>query len=332
MLGATWSGEVAAQQPVRVVLSERSEGFGAECVEEHSLLQGTEAAIGRDVFAPREEADVELVLRVRADRSATLQLLDPQGEPLGHRNLRAESCSELTQALTLTLSLMLDFSTADVENLRQREAASTADEETEPEERPPEPASPKKTPSPSPTTTSATTSKTSEWHWAVGADGRLALGVAPPALYGLGVEAAVVRESSWAAVLDVGYWFPREVQRVEGSTEVQLVEAGIALCPVILDFHAWQLWGCAAGSTAQVLLEGSGFGSDLEGTGWMSQAGIEVRPRVPLGPLLFTARAGAWGTLLGYRAVAKGPSGDVALFEASPISGRVSIGVSLPFD
>lgn len=329
LLSATCAGEVAAQQPVRVVLSERSEGFGAGCVEKHSVLQRTEAAIGRDVFAPREEADVELVLRVRADKSATLQLLDPQGDPLGHRNLRAESCSELTQALTLTLSLMLDFSTADVENLRQREAAPSSGEETEPREREPEPTSPNDAPG-SPTT--PTTSKARKWGWEVGAEGRVALGVAPPALYGVGVEGAVVREGSWAAALDVGYWFPREVQRAEGSTEVQLLQAGVALCPVILDFQAWHLWGCAAGSTSRVLLEGSGFGSDLEGSGWMSQAGIEVRPRVPLGPLFVTARAGAWGTLLGYRAVANGPNGDVVLFEASPITGRFSIGVSVPFD
>ena len=86
----------------------------AECLDGAALSATVEAGLNRTVFVPAERADLRI--KVYLDRpeqdqwTAAIDLEDPNGKKLGHRELKthAPQCSAIEESLALVVSLMVD--------------------------------------------------------------------------------------------------------------------------------------------------------------------------------------------------------------------------------
>ncbi len=111
-LGATSS--FAADERARAALLWQRTAQAEECLEASTLAAAVEGGLHRTVFVPAAQAD--LIIEVSLDRptqgqwSAAVDLEDPHGTKLGHRELeiRAPQCSAMDEPLALVVSLMVD--------------------------------------------------------------------------------------------------------------------------------------------------------------------------------------------------------------------------------
>src|SRR5690606_19968721 len=82
------------------------------------VRDGVAASLARPVFTSEEEGDVHLLTQSERGNAVRLTLTDSAGAPLGRRHLRSSTCSELTELVTFTLSVMLDFRVAELPHRR----------------------------------------------------------------------------------------------------------------------------------------------------------------------------------------------------------------------
>ena len=146
LCGVAWVTAVNAQQsPASALLWER--GPGAEsCVDRLELLQAVTARLGRPVFGPDTLRTFEGVIRPRDGgpgfEVTWTTLRRGTDEPLGTRTLRSEtsSCDEMTEAIALTLAILVDPAAALGAPEPESELEPQPEPEPEPEpEREPEP-------------------------------------------------------------------------------------------------------------------------------------------------------------------------------------------------
>lgn len=112
VLDAPWSR--AANERATASLEWNRSTEAAGCLEAPVLASMVEAVLQRTVFVSAAQADLRI--RVNLDRpdqeqwSAAINLEDPNGKKLGHRELtvRAPQCSAIDDSLALVVSLMVD--------------------------------------------------------------------------------------------------------------------------------------------------------------------------------------------------------------------------------
>ena len=105
---------LAADERVTAALLWQRTAQAQECLDASVLAAAVEKGLHRTVFAPAARAD--LIIEVSLDRptqgqwSAAVDLEDPHGSKLGHRELeiRAPQCSAMDEPLALVVSLMVD--------------------------------------------------------------------------------------------------------------------------------------------------------------------------------------------------------------------------------
>ena len=122
-----WGKSVGAQQAVRVHWALEADAASG-CAALPEVRSQVQRALRRELFVRLERADVILRVRERAHPpSAQIFLEDRAGNSLGQRRLQTATCAELSEGLSLTLSLMLDFTLDEVEIKRQLEREARSD-------------------------------------------------------------------------------------------------------------------------------------------------------------------------------------------------------------
>lgn len=123
------SVDATAAHPVRVFY--RVEGEAVRPCLSHGSIQGaTNSALRRKVFVAPSESDVSVVLRQVGEFGAEVSLFDAQGEPLGSRALEAKDCTELSELVVFTLTVMVDFRSDEVGRKRREAAQARRDAAT----------------------------------------------------------------------------------------------------------------------------------------------------------------------------------------------------------
>jgi len=105
---------IAAEERASAWLEWNRSAEAAECLDAAALSATVEAGLNRTVFVPEAKADLRI--KVYLDRpdqdqwTAAIDLEDPNGKKLGHRELRthAPQCSAIEESLALVVSLMVD--------------------------------------------------------------------------------------------------------------------------------------------------------------------------------------------------------------------------------
>jgi hypothetical protein len=252
---------------------------------------------------------------VTPPRRASVKLSDRDGQPLGQRILEAKSCAELSDALVLALSLMLDFSRQDVDALRAQAQTTKANDT---EAKPAQSVTADETSAPAPQVEATT------WRPRFVVDGRLGIGFAPAPSFGFGVAAGIGAPEGPLLELNAGYWLAQQVDGFEGSAKLQLWEIGAAACPQLGTPKA-QLCALVQGGMAHA--RGSEFPMNQASNTGLLRAGLELRSLWPLGPTFVEARAAATGALMGYRVLLTDTAGAHELFQ----SGKVFVSAALGY-
>jgi hypothetical protein len=328
-------------KPVLASFDKGSAGLDEGCVARAELQRGTERFVGRQVFGADEQADVFVVIDVRSEKRANITLLDPKRRPLGRRGIEGESCSELNEGLVLALSLMLDFTTEDVERLRQSEAAANSTQATPtatsaptvapPEHPPKEDSSPHEASKGEMRPSSEEPAKLSAIRFHVGADGRFGVGFAPLPLVGLGAAVGIRTRNDWLFELRGGYWFERKFSRGEGNIAISAVEGGLAVAPALVEVSGARVRLGGVGSLGRVLVVGVGYPGAATGSALALRAGLLGRLEMDAGPLVAQVSTQFEAPLVGYRAVVVTPQGPSEQFEGGPIIFVLSAGALVPF-
>ena len=215
---------------------------GTLCPSSATLQSDVEELVGRDVFTPREEADV-VVRGVVEDRQTgvliKIDALDRRGAVLGSRELTAPAgeCASLRRALGLVLAFLLEQ-----DNLIREPAPRRA---VEP---------------------------------GVGVFAGVLSGTLPRADLGVGLALALDPPAPVRFRLDASYWLPVIAETPRGvGARFEAVRAGFSLCPRLLPSgEAVGLWVCAGAelggliSTPRML------------TGMDHQARLLVQPNVEI--------------------------------------------------
>jgi hypothetical protein len=310
MAGIFGSSPLArAQVPIRAALDERSSGLDGGCVSSTELRSRTDEAVGRPAFTEADTADVLVVLTAGAEGRATLDLEDSERRPLGTRTLSASSCSELTDALVLALSLMLDFSRGDLTKLREAQARAN----------PPLPPEPPRAPAGPPP------DHGSPWEYRAGVGAMGYLLLAPEAVFGPTVSIAALPGPSRLFELRGTAAFERRIAVADGSVRLDLWEVGAAVCPLWVEAGSGGLRPCAGVAVGGVQIAGEGFDEDAAGSSFLLRAGLELRLEQRLGRVVFGLAAEGSAPLVGYRALVSG--GEV--FRITPLVLTGSAGVAV---
>lgn len=324
-----WSVPSAAAptaEPITATLSPDSVGLDAGCVEQRAVETGTHTLMGREVFQGDEDPPVRVELRVSTDNSATIVLYDDQRRPLGRRTLRADSCAELTQALALALSLMLDFAADDVARLREAEAANGTAAEPPPDgeglhtQRPVREGS-----APQPEQPPRASRSASAFHASL--EGKAGLGFAPPPMFALGLAAGWTLDDSFMLRLDGGYWFSRHVARARGDVEAQLMDGGLSALVRLARAGRLRAFAGVHGAVGLAHLSGHGYPEVSDGRALLVRSGLLGLAQIDMGFWLAHVTTGLATPMVGYRAVLITADGAREEFRSAPVLFVVTAGL-----
>ncbi len=348
------------EQPVRVAVDAPQ----SDCVSWSAVSADIESALGRPVFVDATEAessaaDVSLTIRVHAEEvRAELELRETaNGAGLGRRTLVTESCGELSEAVALALSLMLDFTVLEIPELQARAAEAERDPEGEPpveaepppveeptpppEEPPPEP--PEKQPEPAPNPPAPIADKPIEdelprpelpsgerWTVDLRLGGAWSVG---GSLGGLGAAAAFGLRSPSGLYFDVAasHYFQSSREAQGGQVSFERSDASLAACPLHLGGDA-ELRACSRVGVGWLRADSSGFDETLSPTGWTAAAGLAVLGVLPLSPaVLWVEVAGDVALRRAKLFVSEGDQIHDA-YSMSPLWGTIAGGAGIVFD
>ncbi len=351
------SSEVGQPAQARLSIAPALEG----CVSEAELRSQVHQALGRSVFeSDTSEHAANVAVTVaggEGEHSARIELLNPEnGASLGTRSLQADSCKELVDTLSLTLSLMLDFNVEEIAELEEqaRRAQTTPDVEssptgpgevtvqesapsdkkpaeateeqpapaTKPEEKKPQP---QEKPAPTPIQDGSPYPR-----WLMGLEGRLGWGLAPDTSIGAGLT--VGGELSRTFLFDVaaGYWLEERFERQGGEITLARQDLRLTLCPLRHFEEPWSARLCANTEAATLQAASTGFTQEARASGLAFALGASLELRyVVASPLFLRAFGAGAASLLRARLVADRDGTAVELFEMAPASGNVGFGVGL---
>ncbi len=331
------------------------------CVSEAELRSQVHEALGRSVFeSDTSEHTANVAVTVaggEGEHSARIELLNPEnGASLGTRSLQADSCKELVDTLSLTLSLMLDFNVEEIAELEEqaRRAQTTPDVESSPtgpgevtvqepeasdkkpaeapEQQPAPPAKPQQKKPKPPAKPAPAPVQDSSGHprWLMGLEGRLGWGLSPDTSIGAGLT--VGGELSRTVLLEVatGYWLEERFERQGGEITLARQDLRLTLCPLRHFEEPWSARLCANTEAATLQAASTGFTQEARASGLAFALGASLDLRyVVASPLFLRAFAAGAASLLRARLVADRDGTAVELFEMAPASGNVGFGVGL---
>lgn len=322
--GSLWGVTATALAgPVLVAESERGPRSYDECVVLEQRKAEVEALLGRRVFADAEQADVFVRLEV-AERGVIITLLDAEKRSLGRRELIADDCQELQEALTLALSLMLDFDVEEVDEMREAAAQQEAQakDPTTAETAPPNRAEPDPPPP-------VESSGQAPSFWA-GLEGLLGVGLVDGPIGGVAAGVGVNFGGMYAE-LDGAHWFERDFSRMGGEVSFSLAELGVVFCPTSFELGHTELLPCAELDGGLARFAGGGFQTTSSGAAFAVRTGVQLRVFHPLPPLVVGGRLSLTSPISGYRAVVVGEDGRQQLLSSARVTGVVGLGLGIRF-
>lgn len=303
-----------AEVPVRAAFDAQSEGLDTGCVSSSQIRTAVEEAVGRPVFADADTADVVVVLRADPAGRATIELEDTTGSSLGTRTLAADSCRELSDAVVLALSLMLDFSRADVARLRESQRPEDAASAEEPAAEDPD-------------VPAAGHVEDPGWEYRVGASLTGAVLLAPDPLLGAAGAIGALPHPALLVELQAAKTFEHRIAVSGGVVWFDSWEAGATLCPFLVELGGPGLRPCVGATAGQVSLTGQGFERDRTGRSRLVRALLELRLEQRVGPVVLGVGLEANAPLAGYRALVSGEE----VFRIQPLTLAGNAGIALAF-
>src|SRR4051812_48197268 len=256
------SAFVAAQpapqpQPALLALDYERDAGAAQCLDPTALARAVEQRLGRSVFVPVQQA--ELQARVRARRAAhgfriDVELFDRADHSLGKRQLRtsARHCSALDDSLSLVLSLAADVAVAPEPDAAPAAALAEA----------PLPLA-LETPIDVPASSSA---PRAGWQLAPALGVLVGGGMLPGVGLGGAFELELRPPSFWSLWLRAALWQPRRLGAAQGvELSAQTLELGV--CPWLFELSGIESRLCAQQSIGRMAMQGFGFDRDQSGSG-----------------------------------------------------------------
>ncbi len=326
-----WAAEPLAQpEPARVHLEYIREPGAEQCQDPRELMRAVDARLGRSVFAPPLQADIEA--RIRARRSGVrftidLQLLDRSGRLLGQRELRtlARHCSALDDSLALVLSLAAD--------LAQPPPPSSPGPSTPAEPTPTTATSPLQTPpAPSPLATPITLPASAHAP-------RLGLrvlpslglsvsgGLLPQVGLGLSARLELLPPRFWPLLMSASFWRSQRLGKARGAEfSAQTIE--LAACPWGLVLGVIDAALCVEQIVGRASASGFGFDADRVQDGWLLAFGAGASGKYWLGHA-FVSLSGSLSVPVIKRRYFFTDGVDVTLHEGSWLLGSSTLAVGL---
>lgn len=211
----------AAPERASASLEWKKSAPAAECLDGESLATAVESALHRKVFVDQSLAD--FVIRVSLDRvaterwSATIDLKDPGGRKLGHRELtvQAAQCSAINESLALMVSLMADVSRESVRAPAPVDAAASKREKDEPRQVIPREAAPD-----------------AHWHKLFYLLGSSRVGQLPGFGRGITLQGELGSPQGWSAFMSATAWAPAETSVEAAGAKYRLLTADTNVCAV----------------------------------------------------------------------------------------------------
>ncbi|HEU4578030.1 MAG TPA: hypothetical protein VFS67_07235 [Polyangiaceae bacterium] len=315
----------AEPAPARLGLHyERSAG-AAQCLAPAALVQAVEQRLGRSVFVPAAQADLQA--RVRAQRVARgfridVELVDREGRSLGKRHLRtrARHCSALDDSLALVVSLAVDIAAAP-----EAPAGAEPTAEVAPEPAAAAPAA-LETPIEVP---ESSYSPRAGWQLAPALGVLVAGGLVPGLGLGGSFELELRPPAFWALWLRAALWQPRRIGAGQGvELSAQTLELGV--CPLLFELAGLESRLCAQQLVGRVAMQGFGFDRDQSGSGASFALGASESLRQHFGAW-FISVSGSLLAPLVQRRYFYVDGADIVLHEPAPLwaFAGVSFGLEL---
>jgi hypothetical protein len=332
LLASAFAAAQPAAEPAPALLGlhyERSAG-AAQCLAPSALARAVEQRLGRSVFVPAPQADLQA--RVRAERSARgfridVELFDREGHSLGKRHLRtrARHCSALDDSLALVVSLAVDVaaSRAAEPPLDQQAAAATAAQGSAPAA-----AAPLALETPIEVPASNYAPRAS-WQLAPAVGVLAAGGLLPGWGVGGSFELELRPPAFWALWLRASLWQPRRSGAGQGvEVSAQALELGV--CPLLFELAGVESRLCAEQLIGRMAMQGFGFDRDQSGSGASLGLGATGSLRQHFGEW-FISVSGSLLAPLVQRRYFYVDGGDIVLHEPAPVwaLGSVSFGLEL---
>ena len=317
------------------------------CVNKQRVRAGVAATLARPVFASEREGDVRLLTRVTPGQKAVrLTLTDPAGAPLGTRQLRANSCSELTELVTFTLSVMLDFRIAELPTKRALANADSPDTDSPSDTAPTvnDSAEPDPRTATAPDTLSGDTPAVVPdgaapprarvpMQMALRAGGKAIAGLSPTPLWGgylgFGLEVA----GSWSLNLGLAHTRGAAVSRQGGQLRATRSELEMSICQRVLDSRPFRADACLGVAPGMLRVSASGYASNLGSDGWNVLLNPSLQVSAPVGTAVaLVARAAVMVPVVRYDWTAARENQTVTLYEAPPLALGAWLGCQVALD
>jgi hypothetical protein len=260
---STFAGAARGDDEVRAVGAlDWQRASGAEsCLAGPALEQAVEERLARDVFVPRERADIRVEGRIGpvagGGWKASLALSTARGEPVGTRELvtRAEHCSALDDSLALVVALMVDLP---LEQVKERDRAA---EQRRGAEQQRSPARVQATPIVLPPRTHA---PRKGWQFAAGAAAVVSAGLLPGLAPGIELSAGIEPPSFWYTELSGAAWFEKTAGSAEAGSRFSFAALRLTSCPLQVGATSTRLYGCFGQLVGRLHAEGFGFDRNRE--------------------------------------------------------------------
>ena len=239
---------LAASERASAFLEWKKSAQAAECLDRDRFATVVETALRRKVFIEATRAD--LVISVSLEHlaperwSAAIDLEDPGGKMLGHRELsmQAPQCSAIDQSLALVVSLMVDVSRENLHSLAPVDAVAQKGEKDD---------------------SLQARDKVPSTHWL---PMLYLLGSARAGqLSGLGRGITMGGElgspHGWSAAMSVTAWAPAQTSIEDTGAKYRLTTADTNLCAVTRTAWRMDLSGCVGQQIGW--LNSRAFGFDM---------------------------------------------------------------------
>jgi hypothetical protein len=322
LLASPFAAAQPAAEPAPALLAlDYQRGAGAaQCLEPAALVRAVEQRLGRSVFVPAQQADLQA--RVRAQRAAhgfriDVELLAGTGRSLGKRQLstRARHCSALDDSLALVVSLAAD------------QAVSPAPDRAPALEQlaPPAPVA-LQTPIEVPASSYA---PRASWQLAPAFGVLAAAGLLPGAGLGGAFELELRPPAFWALWFRAALWKPQRRGAAQGvELSAQTLELGV--CPWLFELAGVTSRLCAEQSIGRMAMQGFGFDRDQSGSGASFALGVTESLRHHFGDW-FISVSGSLLAPLVQRRYFYVDGGDIVLHDPAPVwaFGSLSFGREL---
>jgi hypothetical protein len=330
--GFSASASVAAQAapepaPALLALDYQRAAGASHCLAPAALARAVEQRLGRRVFVPRAQA--ELQAHVRAARAAhgfriDVELFDGEGHSLGKRHLstRARHCSALDDSLALVVSLAVDVA-VDVAPPAAPEAVAP---DAAPQRVEPTALVALETPIDVPAGTYA---PRASWQLAPALGVLAAGGLLPGVGLGGAFEIELRPPAFWALWLRAALWQPRRIGAGQGvELSAQTLELGV--CPWWFELAGVESRSCAEQLIGRMAMQGFGFDRDQSGSGASFALGVTESLRRHFGDW-FISVSGSLLAPLVQRRYFYVDGGDIVLHDPAPVwaFGSFSFGLEL---